>query len=248
MVSRAPPQYEAFFIPPEVDPDEAIVLGLKWLTEQPGEPLILLHAKNMIDSNRLLGAAAHEYGIRFEAPRTIWGASWSRGGILAPWASDDVLRCIDDRLAFNAHAVCVIGWREDDPEHAAWIAARGALDLRDGRPIAKPVNQIISDPVVQIALDEAERFVNHNNALVQAEDKSYLVRTLQERVRGGHGLNLDEIAAYAMATGWTGREVKRIREYGGRILRGQGFRLKSSIGPKPGACRRWEAEAEQSVG
>lgn len=248
MVRRAPPQYEAFFVPPEADPDEAIVLGLKWLLQQPGEPLILLHAKNMIDNNRMLGAAALEYSLRFEAPRTIGRVHWNGGGILAPWASDDVLRCIDDRLAFKASAVCVIGWREDDPNHAAWTSARGALDLRDGDPIGKPVHQIISDPVVRIALDQAERFVNHNNALVQAEDQAYLVRTLQELVRGGHGLDLEEIAAYAMATGWTGKEVKRIREYGDRILRGQGFRLQSSIGPKPGACTRWEAEARGSGG
>lgn len=46
-------------------------------------------------------------------------------------------------------------------------------------------------------MDEAERFVNHNNALVQAEDKSYLVLTLQELLRGGHPFKLDEVAVYA---------------------------------------------------
>lgn len=245
VVRRTPPQYEAFFVPSEVDPDEAIALGVKWLREQPGEPLILLHAKLMIENNSLLEFAAQGYGLPYEAPRTIGRARWAGGSILAPWASDDVLRCIDDRLAFKTSAVCVVGWREDDPNHVAWIAARAALDLRDGHSLGKPVDEIVSDPVVRVALDHAERFVNHNNALVQAEDKAYLVRTLQELVRSGHFFDIEEIAAYAMATGWTGREVERIREYGGRVLRGQGFRLRSSIGPKPGSSRHWEAEAAE---
>jgi hypothetical protein len=69
---------------------------------------------------------------------------------------------------------------------------------------------------------------------------------LVELVRGGHRFDLDEIVAYAMATGWTGQEVERIREYGQRILEGRGFRLRSPIGPQQGACSRWEAEAEKN--
>ena len=71
-------------------------------------------------------------------------------------------------------------------------------------------------------MDEAEGFVNHNNQLVQAEDKSYLILTLKELLRGGHGLNLDEICAYTMATVWSGEEVKRIRKYGETLLQGRG--------------------------
>jgi hypothetical protein len=238
-----PPRYDAYFVSPDVDPDEAVAAGLRWLLAQPGEPLILLQGKNMIDNNRALGAAAHRYRIRVEAPRTIWSNSWGGGSILAPWASDKVLRCIDDDLASKANAVCVIGWSPDDPDHAAWIAARGATDLHTGAALGKRPEAIISDPVVRVALDEAERFVNHNNALVQAEDKSYLVRTLQELVRGGHRFGVEEVATYAMATGWTGDEIERIRDYGKRILDGRGFRLQTSVGPKPGACRRWEEEA-----
>lgn len=238
--------YEAFFVDPDVDAGEAVALALRWLVQRPGEPLVLFHAKNMVDNNRLLGAAIRQYGIRYEAPRTVWGGSWSGGAILAPWASDKVLRCIDDELAFKTNAVCVIGWRPDDPNHAAWTASRRATDLKSGATLGKQPAEIISDPVVRIALDEAEGFVNHNNALVQEEDKAYLVRTLQELVRSGHRLDLDEIAAYAMATGWTGEEVKRIREYGQRVLENRTFRFRSSIGPQRGTCRRWEEEAEAS--
>src|SRR5260370_35573795 len=102
---------------------------------------------------------------------------------------------------------------------------------------------MISDPVVRIALDHAERFVNHNNGLVQAEDKAYLVRTLQELVRCGHRFDLDKVATYAMATGWSGEEVKRIQEYGRRVREGRSFRLVSTIGPKTGGWKHWESGA-----
>lgn len=240
---RGSPKYEAFFVPDEVDPDEAISLGVRWLLQRSGEPLILLHRKLMIGNSSLLEAAASNYGIRYGAPGTVRGGAWAGGSILAPWASDDVIRCIDDRLASKTDAVCIIAWIPG--EHDSWIAARGAVDLRDGRPLGKPAQEIISDPVVRIALDHAERFVNHNNSLVQAEDKAYLVLTLQELVRGGHRFDLEEVAAYAMATGWTGAEVTRIREYGQRVLDGRSFRLRAPVGPKRGACKHWEDEAMQ---
>jgi hypothetical protein len=141
--------------------------------------------------------------------------------------------------------VCVIGWREDDPNHQAWVGARNAVDLESGTRLGRDPKETISDPVVRIAIDQAASFVNHNNALVQSEDKAYFVRTLEELVAGGHPFDLEELVAYAMATGWTGEEIKRMREYGARVLSGKRFRHSSAVGPKRGAIRHWEAEAAE---
>lgn len=237
-------RYEAFFLPGpgEMDPDEAIRLALHWLVSQPGEPLILFHAKKMITNNRLVAEGARRYGILVEAPRTLRWSDWHGGAILAPWASDDVLRFIDDDLSGKAKAVCVAGWIPG--AHDRWIAARGAADLRGGGAV-RSKEDLISDPVVRIAMDHASRAINHNNALVQAEDKAYVVLTLQELVRGGHPFDIDELVTYAMATGWTGAEVKRLEDYGKRVLSGRRFQLRSQYGPGPGSCARWEEEALQ---
>jgi hypothetical protein len=244
MRRASPHRYAALFISPEVDPNRAITVGIEWILGQPGEQLILLHAKKMVDNNPLLGRAVRQYRIRYEAPQTIWkGRRWAGGPILAPWASGQVIRCIDDELSHLVTSVCMIGWTSDDPNHMAWIAAREAKDLLSGQKLGKRREGIVSDRVVRIALDHAANFINHNNALVQAEDKAYFVRTLQELVRGGHVYDLDEIATYAMATGWTGLEIKRIKEYGRRVLDEKSFRLEAGIGPRPGDCKRWEAEA-----
>lgn len=237
-------EYEAFFLPgpDEMNPDDAIRLALRWLVSQPGEPLILFHAKKMIQNNNLVADGARQYRIPVEAPRTLRWSDWRGGAILAPWASDDVLRFIDDDLAGKAKAVCVVGWISG--AHDRWIAARGAGDLRGGVAV-QPNEEIISDPVVRIALDHASDAINHNNALVQTEDKAYVVLTLQELVRGGHGFDIDEVVTYAMATGWTGEEVKRLEDYGKRVLSGRRFQLRSQYGPGPGSCARWEEEALQ---
>jgi len=98
----------------------------------------------------------------------------------------------------------------------------------------------VSDPVVRIALDRASAAINHNNALVQAEDKAYVVLTLQELVRGGHRFDLNEIVTYTMSIRWTGDEIKRLRDYGQRVLDGRRFHLQSAYGPRQGACAEWE--------
>ena len=236
-----PPSYEAFYLPgpADLDTNEAVKVGLAWLRRQPGQPLILLHAKRMVGNNRTLAEAVHRYRIPVEAPRTVWDHPWSGGSILAPWASDRVLRCIDDDLRDRAMAVCVIGTLPG--RHDLWIAAHRAADLRGG-----PAREaVVSDPVVRVALDQASRTINHNNGLVQAEDKAYVVLTLQELLRGGHPFDLDEIVAYAMALGWTGDEVTRLREYGQRVLAGRRFRLQSEYGPRVGACKDWEDVARR---
>ncbi|HEX3680754.1 MAG TPA: hypothetical protein VHU90_13615 [Galbitalea sp.] len=224
-----------------MDPDDAAVLALKWLLKQRGEPLVVFNRKAAVENDEVIEAAIYKYKIRYGAPGTLRGSGWKGGAILAPWAADEVLEFIDGWLHRKAHAVCVMGFRPGS--HDAWISARGAVNLADGQPLGKSITEIMSDLVVRIAIDHAAVPINHNNKLVQAEDKSYFVRTLQELVRGGHHFDLDELCAYMMATGWTGDEVKQAREYGQRVLDGKRFNLRSTFGPVQGTCKHWEAEA-----
>jgi hypothetical protein len=193
---NATPDYDAYFVGSEVERDRAPALGLKWFLEQPGEPLVLLHAKKMVTNNRLLAAAVSKYHLRVERRRRC-GAAGTAGRV-ARSSRAGVLKCIDDALSVEASAVCVVGWRENDPNHQAWIAARNAVDLDSGDELGRDPKEIISDPVVRIAIDYASTFVNHNNALVQYDDKAYFIRTLEELVAGGHPFHLDEVVTYAM--------------------------------------------------
>lgn len=165
--------YEAWFLPgPDgMPPDEAMKAGLRWLVDQPGSPLVALSAKKMVGNNRVLRQAAQSGRFDVAAPPGMWLPGWAGGAVLAPWASRRVLDGIDDDLGGRVSAVCVIGWV--DGAHDEWRAARGARDLRD--PESPVAAGPVLDPVVVAAMTEVSRAVNHNNALVQTEDKAYAV-------------------------------------------------------------------------
>jgi hypothetical protein len=235
------PDYEGFYTPAGANADEADHACLDWLLKQPGQPLVLFHAKKMIRHDGLIEKTVRRHQIPVEAPRTVLGSGWRGGAILAPWASEAVLRCIDDDVADRTTAVCVIGWVAG--EHDSWIAARRATNLLTGDAVTSAPADLIGDPVVRLALDEASSVVNHNNGLVQSEDKAWVIHTLQELRKGGHAFRPEEIGTYAMATGWTAGEADLLREFSTGVLEGKRYQVKVGYGPAAGSCKRWESEA-----
>jgi hypothetical protein len=221
-----------------VDPDDAVRVGAAWLQQQPGAPLVLLDAKNMYGNNSLLPLLTA--GTAVEKPSTVWRSGWRGGPVLAPWPTEEVLAALSDTLAPRITAVCVIEWGDYDYQDA-WLAAHGAVDLITGQ--TRGSRRQLLDPVVEVAMWHLSDAVNHNNGLVQAYDKAYAVRTLQELVRGGYRYEVEALCAWALANGFTHREVEHLRDYAARALEGRSFRLRASVGPQPGACARWEREA-----
>lgn len=232
--------YKAFFLPgPSGMPtDEALLLGLRWLLGQPGEPLIVLARKGNVTNNRLLAETVRKYDIRYTAPPRVSEPQWTGGSILVPWAGEKALLDIDEFLADRSAAVCVIGWAEGS--HDSWIAGHGARDLRDPqRQLAVPE----IDPVVAVAMTHAGSAINHNNALVTDAEKSMVVRTLQVLTRGGYVYDVDQLAAWAISQGWYPAEIPRLRDYATKVLEGRSFRLRDTWGPSKGALEQWKAEA-----
>jgi hypothetical protein len=222
-----------------LDPDDAVRLAARWLAQQPGQKLVLLHAKKMYTNNSLLPRLTN--GAFVEKPDSVWRSGWRGGSVLAPWPSEEVLGALSDRLARMITSVCVIEWGED-PAVQAWLEAYQAMNLMTGRvAVGDPSHQL--SPVVRVAMEHLSSAVNHNNALVQSFEKSYAVRTLQELHRAGHTFDVDDLCAWALANGFTQSEVKNLRDYGMRVQQGRGFRLRDSVGPSRGAAGRWEAEA-----
>jgi hypothetical protein len=232
--------YDAFFLPGpnDLDTDEALTLGLRWLLAQSGEPLIVLSRKANISNNPVLQQTVNRYKIKYTAPPRVWDASWSGGAILVPWAGERALLDVDEYLARQASAVCVIGW--SDGAHDAWIAGHAARDLRNPtEPLATP--QL--DPVVLVAMTQAGHAINHNNALVTDDEKAMVVLTLKELVRGGYTYDVDQLVAWATSQGWYPAEIPRLRDYATKVLEGRSFRLRGGWGPGKGAVKEWEAEA-----
>jgi len=110
------------------------------------------------------------------------------------------------------------------------------LDLQSARLSVTQWSRLLSTMRRQLSI---------TMALVQSFDKAWVIKSLQALVKGGHRFDVDEIATYAMATGWTGAEVMRLREYGEGVLQGRRFRLTGTSGPKPGACKVWERQCAE---
>jgi hypothetical protein len=238
---ETPPEYPAFYVPAEHDRDDAIRLGVKWLlSAQGGPPLVLFHAKKMVSNNRLLEAAITQYRIPYTAPVALWRDGWRGGPVLAPWAPTKVLTTLDDEMSDRLTGVCVLGWTPG--AHDTWIRAHHAVDLTSG---VQATAATIRDPVVLVAMEHAGRAVNHNNVLVQTEDRAYMILTLRELVRAGHRFDVEEIAAWALAQGWPGREVDELRDLAAKVLRGHRFQVNSQYGPMRGSAARWADEASE---
>lgn len=234
------PSYDAYFLPgpsPELTTEDSVVLGVEWLLAQPGSPLIVVSAKGNVSNSRALEEAVQRSKLPVAAPPSLRRARWrGPGSILAPWAMDKALFAIDGDLR-DVNAVCLLHWHEGD--HDAWVLGHGARDLRDP---SGPVPAPELPPVVAGAMQEASDAINHNNGLVQYEDKAYVVRTLQELVRNGYTFDLDHLVGWAIAEGWHSDELPRLREYAEKVMAGRRFQLKDPWGPRPGAHKRWAQE------
>ena len=227
---------EVVFIPwDDVDPNDAVRLGAEWLHSQQGERLVLLHQKNMYNNNPLFPKLLTR-GVRVDTPRGIRGSTVS--AVLAPWPSDQVLGALSSLGSRQHTSVCVVKWGSA-PNVDAWLAAHRAIDLLSGHI----EHHSRLSPVALVAMEKLRETVNHNNGLVQGYEKSYAIRTLQELHRSAHWPDPNDLCAFALANGFTPREVDRLREYAEKVAAGHRFRLPETVGPRKGESSRWEKQA-----
>lgn len=230
-----PLSYEAFYIP--FSSPDGVQIGLDWLFGQPGERVVALHAKKMLNNDRALAEAVTRHGLKVLAPPRVFIPGWSGGPVLVPWASQRVLDAVDEGLGQNATRVCVI---ESSAGSLEWVTARGAVNLVDPSGATRAPTL---DPVVVVALSQAGSAINHNNALTTDDDRGYVISTLQLLVAGGYTYDPQQLCAWCSAHGWTPPEVAELRKLAPRVLLGAKFRLRDGWGPGTLALVRWEAEA-----
>lgn len=118
-----------------------------------------------------------EYGRRrFGHNEGLFGILARRFGIMEGKRKLQSLPQLESQLFMAGTVIWSATIHPDDPNHAAWIAARAAVDLRAGTALGRRAEDIISDPVVRIALDEAERLVNAYSFAPTATTESSLTR------------------------------------------------------------------------
>ena len=222
------------------DVDEAVRLGAAWLREHPGDKLVLVPQMQVYRNNALLPELT--VGTKVAKPRTVWRVNWRGGPVLAPWPTNEVLSEISDHLSDRVTAVCLLEWGEDEYLRA-WVRAHNGTNLLTGD--AAPGEEELLSPVVTAAMEDLSRLVNHANGLVQQEDKKYAIQTLQRLVSAGYTFDVDNLVAWALAHGFTGSEVTRLRDYATRVLQGHRFRLTRPSVFVDNIVEIWEQEARQ---
>ena len=235
-----PLSYDAFYLPGDMDFDQALRLGFAWLLEQTGKPLVVLSAKKMVNNNNILADLVRRHRVEVVAPPRVFQGHWRGGPVLAPLVNERALLAVDEDLGDRVTAVCVIEWLPGD--HATWIAGHDARDLRT--PNAEQEATATLHPVVVAAMTEAGRSINHNNALVTASEKAMVVLTLQVLVKGGYTFDVNELIAWATRNGWYAKEIPKLREYAKGVLEGRKFQLREPWGPAAVDLKRWQAEAD----
>jgi len=240
-----PLTYEAFYLPGDVNFDQALRLGFEWVLAQPGTPLVVLSAKKMVNNNNVLAELVRRNRVEVVAPPRVFQTAWRGGAVLGPLVSERALLAVDEDLGNRVKAMCVIEWLPGD--HATWISGHNARDLR--APNEEPLGVRALDPVVEIAMREAGESINHNNALVAEYEKALAVRTLQVLVKGGgYRFDVDDLVAWVTRNGWYPKEIPYLRDYATRVLAGRSSRLRDSAGPTASDLNRWQTEAAASEG
>lgn len=227
---------DVVYVPWGTGIDEAIELGARWLRQQPGDRLVLVTQMQVYRRNELLPRLTA--GAKVAKPITMWSAGWNGGPVLAPWPDEGVLSRISDDRSGRITSVCLLEWGED-AYLRAWVRAHDGADLLTGRPA--PGNELLS-PVVAVAMEDLSKMVNHANGLVQTFDKELAIQTLQALVRAGHTYDVEDLVAWAMAHGFTGYELPRLRDYAAKVLQGHRFRLGREV-LRDDVVELWEKEA-----
>ncbi len=231
---------EVVYVPGNGDINQAVRLGAAWLREHRGDKLVLVPQMQIYRNNELLPQlTAH---AKVAKPQTVWQVNWQGGPVLAPWPTDEVLSEISDHIPDRITAVCLLEWGEDEYLRA-WVRAQNGTNLLTGNAV--PGKEELLSPVVTVAMEHLSLVVNHSNGLVQTFDKEYAIQTLQKLARAGYTFEVNNLVAWALAHGFTGREVERLKDYATKVLQGHRFRLTGHPTLAENVVKQWEQEAQQ---
>lgn len=195
--------------------DEGIGAGAEWCDEIDGEnPLFLVtHLKSSTRGSSVLSKLAAQSWVEHVVLRG--GLYYGKGSVLAI-VSDaaDIAEVAD---AGSPTALCVVSWAT--PEVVPWAQMVGALALGvedpDGSRWDAPFPGLHDE--VERELEHVTAAINHNNVLSTYAEKRGTVSAL-ERLHS-KGLRPDPVVvmAWAAAQGWSGKNVKLLGEWVGRI-------------------------------
>jgi hypothetical protein len=195
----------AFFVPTdEIGAAQGSKVGIGWLArlaaeKVAGEPMIIVHAKNMAGNNKFMAAASATF--RWETTRTWYGSPWHGGPVLALFPTARALNAILERSHLITY-LCVVESSGEGPE--AWLRARRPTYLIGAPPPESPA----LDPEVAGALVSLTAFVNTAH-YGNTEDVAQGIWTCQQLMRLGYRLDAAAFESFALVNRWDPEAASR---------------------------------------
>lgn len=216
-----PPRYKAFWIPgldDDVDTDESLNLGLRWLAAAEREDrragVVVMYAKKMTQNRPVLAEAASRWtfvSLRSQRPR-------GHGPVLAIWPPDARVLEFAESLALD-RSLCVVAGHYDI---APWVTKSGATCLAQGWSVTPPETSVHKE--IQEELDRMLTFDGHNG-FVGSGGKEVAIQTLRRIGRRGDRPRPQAIEGYLTASGQTSAKgAQRARRWYEEILQGKRHR------------------------
>ena len=238
------PTYPAAYTHREASRGDEAQLLVAWLLSASGNVVLAAPARSNYVSAEFLGTLGLARRPQL-IDRNIGDLSQHKPAkVLALWPTSQLLGKIDERRD-AVTAVAVLPWGLD--EIAPWCVARGAVDLLGLAPT--PPARSIANPVVLGAMREITMGVNMSAPLSHPSDHDRIVSAFRLLLRSGHGFDVSEIRAWALANGWAGRDVDELVDKVQRIAQGRVVKLKTR-GPSvwrfdQATLHRWAARGTE---
>jgi len=200
--------------------EEDLATAFAWAAERAGQLgcsiTVVAPTRQHFRDGRLAKLPA---SVGQETPRTL-GEIGHRAQpvVVSCWPTAKDLDQLDGLHSLKA--LVVVPWNEEKID--TWRRARGALDLLGRQPA--PPAPTISDPVVEVALNNVTSRVNLSTGLSHPDDRSAAIQALQLLKRNGYQLQPDEIRGWAMANGWRADHARQLGEYATGVLAGRAYR------------------------
>jgi hypothetical protein len=156
--------------------------------------------------------------LRHATLKTLSGAP--RKAVIIAYFADDKMMEIIDSLA---GLIGVVAVPEFDGDIDSWIA-RWTPDIY-GRKPAVPV-ELITDPVVEAALQSLSRQVNRSNTVMVSRDKESANEVLRILRAKGHMLDANNIKSWAIKNGWKNKAADELGQLSNKI---QALKSKPSL-------------------
>ena len=227
--------------PDEIERDEALSLAWEWLRDRDRrDSLLIIPVRQSIGYSPVLSYMASR--VRTETARTFWKsvAALREASVLVVWPSKETLHVLQD---MQPGEVLVVPWRVEESD--AWLRAHSSTPLAGSPALDTPS---LADPVVLAAMKDVANFVNMRNNLVTYDDRDYAIETLRALVNAHRRVNPDELYAWSLASGWTGKGAQRLRVLATEVLAGKRHRTHN---PSPllrtDIITRWEEKAEAEI-